>query len=264
MLYGLLELLASAIREFHSLATQSFTQWLFLAGGFSAFMGLVFFLSGRLVRSDWRPGYILGSLAGIVIPIGFFLVLLLPASSYLKPAVVRILGVWQQSFMADSAWNEETFRKEYWGVKALKKPDGSPLENFTKHPAPEDGGHTIPAVELASLAVIADYDSRRVAEHFQRNFSFLAKLLWTQERPLPEVLRSDMERFFKENQGTIYEHAKSVRLAGTEMQNLLEQKIERIVLVTRIALVLLFVALWLPLCAFGIYDAWKKLEPLRS
>ncbi len=264
MLYGLLELLASALREFHSLAAHSFTRGLFLAGGFTAFMEFVFFLSGRLVRTDWKPNYFLGSGAAVALPLSFILVLLLPASSYLKPAVARLLGVWQQSFLADNDWNEETFRKEYWAVKSLKKPDGSTLENFVKYPAPEDGGHSIPASEPSSLAVIADFDSKRVAEHFQHNFSFLAQLLWAQDRPLPEALRSDMDKFFRDNHGATYEHTKSVKLAGTEMLNLLEQKIERIVLIVRISLILLLAVLWLPLCALAMRDAWKKLEPITG
>jgi hypothetical protein len=236
-----------------------------LAGGFAAFMELVFFLSGRLVRTDWKPGYFLGACAAIALPASFFLLLLLPASSYLKPAVATLLGAWQQSFLADNHWNEETFRKEYWAVKALQSPDGSALENFAKYPAPEDGGHLIPLSKPESLAVMADFDSRRVAEHFQQNLPLIAQLLWTQDRPLPEVIRSDMEQFFKANPGAAtYEHTKSVKLAGAEMLNLLEQKIERIVLIVRVVLILLLAVLWLPLCAFAMYDAWKKLEPITG
>lgn len=264
MLYGLLELLLSAIKEFHGLAAQSFNYWLGVAGGLSACMEVVFFMSGRLVRNDWRPGPALASFAGIAFPLCFLLILLFPASSYLKPAVATLLGVWQQSFSADGEWNQETFRKEYWAVKALKKPDGKPLEDFVGNPAPEDGGHLIPMTAPASKALVADIDSRRVAEHFKKNFSFLAELLWTQERPLPEILRGDMDQFFKANPGASYDHAKAVKLAGAEMQALLEQRIDRIVLFTRAAAALLLVLLWLPLSFFAGRDAWKKLEPITG
>ena len=130
MLYGLLELLATAIKEFHHLAASNFTQWLILASGFALLMEIGCFLSGRLVRSDWTPNLFLGSLAGIAFPITFALIMLLPASPYLKPAVTNLLGVWQQKFLADQDWNGESFRQEYWAVKALKNADGTPLESF--------------------------------------------------------------------------------------------------------------------------------------
>ncbi len=265
ILLGLAELLASATREFYSQSAQNFIHWLLLAGGITVFIAIVFFISGRLVRNDWKPNYILSSLAGIALPLSFFLIFLLPASSYLKPAISKHLEYWQQIFLADEAWKKETFIKEYWKIKALKNPDGSALEDFSNFPAPKDGGISIPASNRTSQIVMADFESSRTEEHFQQKFPFLAKLLWTQgEYHLSEVLSNDMKWFFKTNPDTPYTMDKSVRLAGVEMQNILEQKIQRIVLITRIALVLFFVILWLPLLTYAMYDAWKKLEPIRG
>jgi hypothetical protein len=264
MLYGLLELLFYAVREFQKLESSHFTFWLSLAGAGALLMQGIFFLSGRLVHRDWLPSRLLGSLAGIFFPLFFLLLLLLPASAYLKPAVATILGIWQVGFLADHDWNQESFRQEYWAVHALKKSDGTPLENFANHPPPEQGGNLIPASTPTAQATITDIDSRRVADHFQTHFSFLAKLLWTKERPLPDMLRQDMESFFRDHPGTPYDHDKTVQLAGEEMLSLLEGKIERIVLIARIVFIACLVVLWLPLCAAAMYDAWKKLEPITG
>jgi hypothetical protein len=263
MLYGLFEILYYSLNEFSRLASD-FTLWRNTAIGATALIGFLFVLLGRLVRSDWKPGWLLGGLAGLSIPITFVALLLLPATSYLKPAAITILGIWQDTFLHDDTWNQESFRQQYWAVQALKTPEGKALENFSGYPSPEQGGSRIPASHRESQTVISNIDSTRVAEHFQANLALLAKLLWTKERPLPEVLRSDMERFFQENPGTAYDHGKAVQLAGTEMQSLLEKKIGRIILIARIALVSLLVVLWLPMCAWAMYDAYKKLEPITA
>jgi hypothetical protein len=263
MLYGLLDLLFHAVQEFRRLDPY-FPLWLGAAVVLAALAASLFWLAGRLVRSDWQPGWGLGSLAGLAVPVSFLAFLLLPAAPYLKPAAVAILKEWQTAFLGDAAWNRESFRRQYWAVQALKAPDGKPLEDFSGYPPPEQGGNRIPASLRESQDAIANLDSSRVAEHFQDSQPLLAKLLWTEERPLPEVLRADMEKFFRDNSGAAYPHGKAVGLAGTEMQRLLEEKIERIVLTTRIALSALLALLWLPLYGWASYDAWKKLEPITG
>ncbi len=254
----MVNLLFGAITEFHRLEPPKFSLWLALAGGLTVLLGCLFGLLGRLVYLDWRPNWLLGSLAGIALPVSFVVLVLLPASTYLKPAVATILETWQVRFSQDNAWNQETFRQEYWAVHRLNK------ENFTAYPPPEDGGHRIPAIHPDSKAAIADIDSRRVSDHFQEHYSLLARLLWTSERPLPELIKTDIDRFFSEHPETDYEHSKAVQLVGAEMLNLLELKIGRIVSIVRLILVSILMGLWLPLCAGAIYDAWKRLEPIRG
>jgi hypothetical protein len=263
MLYGLIELLYHAVSEFHRLASD-FSFWLKAAIGATALMGALFALSGRLVHVDWKPGWWLGGLAGIALPISFLAFLLWPASTYLKPAVVKMLGEWQKGFLQDDAWNQESFRRKYWAVHALKKEDGTSLEDFTKYPPPEQGGHLIPNNSPESRAVSADVDSKRVAQHFETYYTLLANLLWTGDRPLPELIKADMDEYFRTHSGGTYDHHRSVELVGTEMQKLLEQKIGRIILTTRIALAGLLLVLWIPLYAWAMYDAWKKLEPFAG
>ncbi|MFZ2404997.1 MAG: hypothetical protein WAW41_07660 [Methylobacter sp.] len=264
MLYGLLELLISTLKAFYRLAFDEFKLWFFIAIGIIFFLGLAFILLGRFMRVDWQPNYISSFIVCISLPLSLFFILLLPASDYLKPAVASLLETWQKDFINNKVWNQETFRKEYWAVNNLKKPDGSSLENFINYPAPENGGNSIPLSYTESKSVISDIDSQRVAEHFQKNFSFLAKLLWTQDRPLPEILRKEMETFFNANKGQPYPHAAAVKIAANEMLSLLEGKIERVVFIVRIILVLLLIVLWLPLYTFALYDAWKKLEPITG
>lgn len=260
MLYGLFELLRQALNEFRGLS-EDFYRWVAVAVILACLVEALFWLSGRLVLRDWRPGWILGGVAGLWFPLTCLIFLSLPATAYLKPAAETILKTWQTGFTHDDAWNQESFRQQYWAVQALKTPDGQPLENFSGYPSPEQGGTKIPASHRESQSAIATIDSNRVAEHFQTRLPLLAQLLWADERPLPEVLRGDMEKFFRDNPGTAYDHFKAVQLAGTEMQRLLEQKIGRIVLMARLGLAGLLLLLWLPLFALAVYDAWKRLEP---
>lgn len=261
MFYGLPDLLFSAVEEFSHLAS-NFLFWVVLAIILSLTLVGLFVFLGKLVRTDWWPvRWIGGFVTVFAAPVSFATILLLPASSYLQPTVIKILDRWEKDFLNDSTWNQESFRQQYWSVRNLKKPDGTQFENFTGYPPPEDGGGRIPASHSESQAVIADIDSRRVADHFQDGHGLLARLLWTKDRPIPDILRNDMEIFFREHPGTSYDHSKAVQLAGNEMQKLLEEKIGRIVLSTRVILASLLLVLWLPLYGWAMYDAWKKLEP---
>ncbi len=260
MFYGLFELLAYSILEFQRLSA-AFPLWLIAALVGTALFGGAFLAVGRAVYRGWRPPWVLGAVAGLALPLTFLAILLLFSSSYIRPAIIAIIGGWQQSFLQDEPWSNETFRLQYQAVSALRHADGTPIEDLAGHPSPDAGGTLIPVTTPQAKAVVADIDSRRVAEHVQHDIPFLARLLWTKDRPLPEALRQDMERFFADNPKVAYDHGRAVQLAADEMQSLLAAKVGRIVLTVRLAIGTTLTALWLPLLAFAIYNAWKKLEP---
>lgn len=260
----LIMLLHGAINEFHNIDVY-FRWWLAFAAGFAFCLTALVILSGRLTYSDWTPNSFVSVCLAVVFSFSVFLFLLLPASTYLKPTITNIIEIWQQRFQKDAVWNSETFAQEYKAVHNLRKADGSLLENFDKHPPPSPGQnehYTIPASTITAQEAIADIDSRRVAGHFYKHFPLLSNLLGTSEQPIPDVLRNDMTEFFRTNPGTSYNHEKSVQLAGAEMRSLLERKISRIIFTTRALIIALLIVLWLPLYAWAIYDAWKKLEPI--
>lgn len=261
MFYGLFELLANSVFEFWRLSAV-FPIWIITAVGFAALLGGIFLWAGRSVYRDWRPRLWLGSLVGLAVFFSFLAFLLLFSSPFLRPGVVAIIGVWQQTFLEDQSWNNETFRLQYRAVSALRHSDGTPVENFSTLPSPGDaGGALLPVTTPEAKSAVADIGSRRVAEHFQARLPFLARLLWTKDRPLPEALRQDIENFFFRSPEGTYDQGRAIKLAANEMERLLAAKIDRIVMTVRLAIGAALAAIWLPLFGLAIYDAWKNLEP---
>jgi hypothetical protein len=263
MLYGLLQLLVYSVIEFRRLST-AFPLWTVAAIALAVLLGTAFVFAGRSVYRNWRPPLWLGSLALLALPVSTLAFLLVFSAPYLRPAVAALIASWQQTFLDDAAWNAETFRLQYQAVSALRHSDGTPLENFADHPPPNAGGVFIPVTTPEAKTVVADIDSRRVAEHFRSHFPFLAQLLWTKDRPLPDALRQDMERFFAENPKEHYHQSRATQLASKEMTRLLSDKIGRIVIAVRVVIGAIIAAFWLPLFALAIYGAWKKLEPSKG
>lgn len=182
---------------------------------------------------------------------------------YLSPAIKTVIGLWQLALSADHAWNNETFRMEYWGVHELRDARGNSLEDFANHPPPEQGGNRIPLTQPESRQSNGRIDATRVAEHFERDHPFLAWLLTVKGDAFPNTLKADIDTFFKERGSDTYPHQRAITLAGRLLKTSLEEKLPGIIFKVRLLLAGIIALLWLPLLAWVTYRAWNNLEPVN-
>lgn len=260
-----LEVLALAffvLSEFSKLKPVSFWGVLALALFIAGMLPLGCRSLARLTDLRYRFSITQATLCGLASVLTFVGVLAWFGVDYLSPAVQAVILDWQTGFPQDNAWNDETFRLKYWGVHELRDANGNPLENFDDHPPPEQGGHRIPIGHAESRQLCGNIDAVRVAEYFKRNHPFLSWLLIVKGDTFPNILKEDIDAYFKQNPGVDYPASKAVELAGRLLRTSLEQQLPGIIFKVRLMLVAILALLWLPLLAWATMKAWKNLEPI--
>lgn len=139
-----------------------------------------------------------------------------------------------------SHWADDTFQRAYEGVRSLRAPTGKPLEDFSTRPDPKSGLPTsIPTTQEASKLKAADIYAEAAVTHFRIHHPVLSKVLWAQPKIAQDEIYADMHRVFGAGSPN-YDAKDAARLAGGEIRRGLEQQVPRIVLLSRIALVIAF------------------------
>lgn len=257
-----LVLFFSMLSEFSKLKPLSF--WgvfafaLFIAG----MLTLACRSFARLTDRHYRFTIIQASLCGFVSLLTFAGVLTWFGVDYLSPTIQANIGYWQAKFPTDNDWNNETFRRKYWGVHELRNANGNLLENFDDFPPPEQGGARIPVHHPESRRLSGTIDAARVAEHFKGSHALLSWLLIVEGDSFPNILKADIDSFFKENPGASYPGIRAVELAGRLLRTSLDKQVPGIIFKVRLILVGILALLWLPLLAWATMNAWKNLEPI--
>jgi hypothetical protein len=171
---------------------------------------------------------------------------------YTREAAVLSIDLWQQQISADVAWSDRVFAQTYEAVKSLN------IEDFSQYPAPQAGGHVVPANHKESQKLTASIYANSACKHFDNHRPFLSAIV-RPEVPLAKVYE-DQRNWFGQNQGSTYDLSRAVDLATSEIKMGLIPQTPRVILVARIlAVVGLILAQAVP---FGLIAraAYKDLK----
>lgn len=173
---------------------------------------------------------------------------------YTEQAANIEISTWRVELIADRAWQDTIFRTAYRAVKALG------LEDFASHPPPEQGGTRIPLNHLESRTKSAEVYANSAIKNFRASHPFLSRILKFRADIPSVVVDRDVNSFFAANPGSLYPFERAVDLATTEIKSNLQAQTERVVLIARMILVILF--LFAQMIPFGIigYAAYKDLR----
>lgn len=173
---------------------------------------------------------------------------------YTEQAANIAIGMWRVELIADPAWQDATFRTAYRAVKSLG------LEDFTFHPPPEQGGTRIPLNHLESRTKSAEVYTNSAIQNFRVGHPFLSKVLKVRSDIPSAIVDRDVNSFFKANPGYLYPSERAVDLATAEIKSNLQAQTERVVVIGRLILVILFIFVQLiPFSVIG-YAAYKDLR----
>jgi len=177
---------------------------------------------------------------GIAAAITLLFSILFLAMQYTTDAVRALVQQWEISIRADNDWAQDTFVTAYEAAYKLRDASGKQLEDFTNYPHPSKGGHLIPLNDKLTQSTVAEVYVDAAIEHFRKGHPFLSKVLWARSGIAPDLIESDMERFFRQNPGSTYDIGEGIALAGREIRSGLVEQAPRVVLISRILLVIAF------------------------
>ncbi|MCP4149518.1 MAG: hypothetical protein GY757_17360 [bacterium] len=174
----------------------------------------------------------------------FIFTLLFAGFRYTGDVAEGMVKIWEISIRTDTDWNRKTYEKAYEAVYALRDASGNQLEDFTGKPHPKTGRNTlIPTSHETSQLTAAETYAKGAVDHFRVQYPFLSKILWAHSSSAQQGIVADMKRVFKAAPGGTYKTEDAIRIAGEQIRRGLEKQVPRVVLISRILLVIAFILL---------------------
>lgn len=152
---------------------------------------------------------------------------------------------WGQVIQADKDWGAETYRSAYESVYDLRKPNGQPLEDFSRFPHPDKGKTKIPLTNDRSIELVAKTYVQAAEDHFRTNHPVLSHILWATSSNAKSSIYDDIKHEFNVKGTKTYPVSMTIRLAEKQIQKRLKEQLPHIVIVSRVALVILFLIIQL-------------------
>jgi hypothetical protein len=177
---------------------------------------------------------------------------------YTKEAAAASIQLWNVHINVDQPWQNRTFAKAYDKVKALG------VEDFTKYPPPEEGGTIVPISHDESRNAAAELYANEACSDFDRKRPFLSKIVWSRPGVAPDLVESDVQAWFQSHPGgQTYPATRAVELASENIKDRLSAQTPRVVVLSRIVCVVLF--LLIQLIPFGLvgWAAYRDIHVMR-
>lgn len=172
----------------------------------------------------------------------FLFVLTFASLAYTKEAALTRIDLWHIQLKSDAAWERSTFAKAYNRVKDLG------IEDFSNVPPPDTPGVVIPVTRDESRQTAASTYANAACENFDEMHPFLSKIVWSRAEIPAEVVLADIRQWLQTNQ--VYPTDKAVELAAEQIKAGLDPQTPRVVYLSRLALIVLF--LLVQALAFGL------------
>lgn len=165
---------------------------------------------------------------------------LFSAFSYTGVVAEHMVDKWKNVILQDKAWSDNTYRQTYEAVYKLRDASGKQLENFVGRPHPDKGLSTaIPTHYQESRQLAAQTYANEAVNHFRSHHPFLSKVLWAHPELAKEVITKDMERVFGSG-AHVYQPKDAIQLASEQILQGLKEQVPRIVIISRIILIVVF------------------------
>lgn len=151
-----------------------------------------------------------------------------------------VVSKWQINIRSDRRWADDTFREAYEAVYSLRAASGERLEDFSAHPHPDTTSSTrIPTTHERSKQVAARAYAEAAVQHFHDEHPLLSTIIWARSTVAEAAIVEDMRHFFA-NRGDTYPVSEAIELAGRHIRDDLRRQVPRIVLISRILLIVAF------------------------
>lgn len=229
--------------------------WIVVALGFSALCWWICTHYTKLwnKRYNVRQGFhIICSISAIIT---FLAVLSFVGLKNTKLVAEKMVEEWEYDVVEDGELQNDSFIMAYEAV------DDAGLENMNGFPPPCSGGDQVPMKYKETQLLVSSIYAGNACDDFHIEYPFLGWFLKADKGVPTELIAADQEAFFKDRFGfaTTYPLERGFKLGVRHISNQLQEQTPRIVKVTRLWLVLVFLAI--QLIPFGIigFLAYKDL-----
>lgn len=227
--------------------------WIVVALGFSALCWWICTHYTKLWNKRYRVKQGFHIICSISAIITFLAVLSFIGLKNTKLVAREMVDEWEYDIVEDYELQNSIFLKAYETVA------DSGLEKMNGYPHPSIGGDLIPMNHQETQFKVSKIYAEGVCEDFHHNNPFLGWFLKTDEGVPTEMIAADQENFFKNTPNGTYTLGDGFNLGVKHISKQLQEQTPRIVKVTRLWLVMFFLAI--QLIPFGIigFLAYKDL-----
>jgi len=200
---------------------------------------------------------------GLAATATFLFTLAFFALRYTADVAQTMVSVWEVQIQADQTWADSTFQRAFDSVRDLRDQAGKPLEDFSRSPLPGSGLPTsIPTNHEASKNLAAEIYAEAAVSQFRKHYPFLSKVLWARSGIARDEIYADMRRVFDSGSPN-YDAKDAIRLAGSVIRQGLEKQVPRVVVLSRVALVVAFLIVQAITFALLIHAALADIKVRR-
>jgi hypothetical protein len=183
----------------------------------------------------------------------FLFIICFVGFAFLEDVAMSKILIWKENLHKDIEYTNNAFIKAYHNVKETG------TENFNDVPEPGKIGGHIPVTKKESQLVVGKTYYDEAVKNFKKSHGFLNAILTVKSENTPEALQKDMEQYFSGGNST-YSTDNGIEIVANNLKESLLEQAPKVVKVSRITLVLLFILI--QMIPFGIisYSAYKDLK----
>lgn len=232
--------------------------WLIIAAAFSALCWWICTHYTRLWNKKYEVTTGFHIICAVAALITFSATLCFIGLKNMRPVAQDMVDEWAEDAGNDYELQDASFVKAFYAVKDAGK------ENMRGYRTPEKGGNIIPMSNKETRILVSYVYASDACNDFYAKYPFLGWFLEADEGVPTELIAADQNKFFKSHPGEAYPLERGFQLGIEQINTQLQEQTDRIVRVTRIWLVLLFLLVQLiPFGAIG-YMAYRDIFNRQS
>ena len=249
----ILDSLKIAFSGLYKLSTKDFYLTVIGALVFSVLVGLACHYSYKLWNKSYRTTFTHKIVTMISSILSFLFIICFVGFTFLEEVAMSNILIWKESLQSDKEYTDNAFSKAYQNVKELG------IENFSNVPEPGQLGSRIPVTKTESQLEAGKTYYEEAVKNFKKSHGFLNAILSVKSENTPEAIQKDMEQYFSGGNSS-YSPDNGIKIVANNLKESLFEQAPKVVKVSRISLVLLFILT--QMIPFGIisYSAYKDLK----
>jgi hypothetical protein len=161
-----------------------------------------------------------------------FFAILFASLEHTKDAALASIDLWKFQLNSDRAWAAGTFARAYEQVRRTG------LEDFSNVPPPGSPNSFIPTTHDRSRQIAATTYANEACRHFDAKRPFLSKVVWSSPGIPSETIFRDVHSWHQKNPN--YPPSRAIEIAAIQIKGGLEPQVPRVVYLSRVAVVILF------------------------
>lgn len=220
---------------------------------FSALIGLACHFFYKLWNKSYKTTLTHKIMTVFSSVLSFLFIICFVGFTFLEEVAMSNILIWKENLHTDKEYTDNAFAKAFQNVKELG------TENFSNVPEPGQSGSHIPVTRTESQLEAGKTYYQEAVNNFKKTHGFLNAILSVKSENTPEAIQKDMQQYFS-NGNSSYSPENGIVIVANNLKESLFEQAPKVVKVSRIILILLFILV--QMIPFGIisYSAYKDLK----